>query len=113
VRTPSEELVNSASPKLALRFKRSRVNQPDPTFPQSPGIIYEATNFDFHRRCPLRSFNELKRLYQRIYFCIQIDMHRLFTGKTAAGFSHATIFANEFKPLAILQARVIHSTNSS
>jgi hypothetical protein len=26
-------------------------------------------------------------------------MHRLFTEKTAAGFSHATIFANEFKCL--------------
>jgi hypothetical protein len=39
VRTPPEELVNSASPELALRFQRSRVNQPDPAFPQSPGII--------------------------------------------------------------------------
>ena len=31
--------MNSASPELALRFQRSRVNQPDPAFPQSPGII--------------------------------------------------------------------------
>jgi hypothetical protein len=38
-----EELVNSASPELALRFSRSRVNQPDPTFPQSPGIILKRT----------------------------------------------------------------------
>jgi len=38
-----EELVNSASPELALRFQRSRVNQPDPTFPQSPGIILKRT----------------------------------------------------------------------
>ena len=43
VRTPPEELVNFASPKLALRFVRSRVNQPDPTFPQSPGIILKRT----------------------------------------------------------------------
>ena len=26
---------------------RSRVNQPDPTFPRSPGIIYETRGFDF------------------------------------------------------------------
>jgi hypothetical protein len=43
VRTSPEELVNSASPELALRFQRSRVNQPDPTFPQSPGIILKRT----------------------------------------------------------------------
>jgi hypothetical protein len=28
------------------RFKRSRVNQPDPTFPQSPGIILETNSFN-------------------------------------------------------------------
>jgi hypothetical protein len=33
--------VNPASPKLALRFMRSQINQPDLTFPQSPGIIRE------------------------------------------------------------------------
>jgi hypothetical protein len=43
VRTSPEELVNSASPKLALRFQRNRVNQPDPIFPQSPGIILKRT----------------------------------------------------------------------
>jgi hypothetical protein len=43
VRTPPEELVNSASPKLALRFVRSQINQPDLTFPQSPGIILKRT----------------------------------------------------------------------
>ena len=41
-----EELVNSASPpNLAIRLQRSRANQPDPAFPQSPGIILE-TNSD-------------------------------------------------------------------
>jgi phosphatidylglycerophosphate synthase len=43
VRPSPEELVNSASPELALRFVRSRVNQPDPAFPRSPGIIPEQT----------------------------------------------------------------------
>jgi hypothetical protein len=33
-------------PNLAIRFQRSRVNQPDPTFPQSPGIIHEANTFN-------------------------------------------------------------------
>jgi hypothetical protein len=46
VRTPPEELVNSASPELAPRLVRSRVNQPDPTFPQSPGIIHETHDFN-------------------------------------------------------------------
>ena len=35
--------MNSASPKLALRFMRSQINQPDLTFPQSPGIILKRT----------------------------------------------------------------------
>ena len=35
--------MNSASPKLALRFVRSQINQPDLTFPQSPGIILKRT----------------------------------------------------------------------
>jgi hypothetical protein len=35
--------VNFASPKLALRFVRSQINQPDLTFPQSPGIILKRT----------------------------------------------------------------------
>jgi hypothetical protein len=26
-------------PRLAAGFKRNRINQPDPIFPQSPGII--------------------------------------------------------------------------
>ena len=43
VRTPPEELVNSASPELALRLVRSQINQPDLTFPQSPGIILKRT----------------------------------------------------------------------
>jgi len=38
-----EELVNHASPELALRFQRSQINQPDLTFPQSPGIILKRT----------------------------------------------------------------------
>jgi hypothetical protein len=55
VRTPPEELVNSASPKLALRLLRSRINQPDPTFPQSPGIIHGTLSFNLtlHRRSVL------------------------------------------------------------
>ena len=35
--------MNSASPELALRFLRSQINQPDLTFPQSPGIILKRT----------------------------------------------------------------------
>jgi len=40
--------VNFASPpNLSIRFQRSRVNQPGPAFPQSPGIIFETTNSIF------------------------------------------------------------------
>jgi len=39
--------VNPASPKLSFRLMRSRGNQPDPTFPQSPGIIHETRSFGF------------------------------------------------------------------
>ena len=35
--------MNHASPELALRFQRSQINQPDLTFPQSPGIILKRT----------------------------------------------------------------------
>jgi len=59
VRTPPEELVNSASPELALRFQRSRANQPGPAFPRSPGIILERSTQSFDLCQPLRSFNEL------------------------------------------------------
>jgi len=38
--------VNYASPNLAIWFQRSRANQPDPTFPQSPGIILETHSFN-------------------------------------------------------------------
>ena len=42
-----EELVNSASPPdLAIRFQRGWANQPDPTFPQSPGIILETNSLN-------------------------------------------------------------------
>jgi hypothetical protein len=51
-----EELVNTASPELAFRFQRSRVNQPDPTFPQSPGIIFEISGVNFIRRSNMRGF---------------------------------------------------------
>jgi hypothetical protein len=51
VRTPPEELVNSASPELAFRFQRSRDNQPVPTFPRSPGIIRETRNSDLTLGC--------------------------------------------------------------
>jgi hypothetical protein len=47
-----EELVNNASPELALRFQRSRVNQPDPTFPQFPRIIFEISGVNLIRRRP-------------------------------------------------------------
>jgi len=43
VRPPPEELVNPASTRPCGRFKRSPVNQPDLTFPQSPGIIEKRT----------------------------------------------------------------------
>lgn len=38
--------MNYASPNLAIWFQRSRANQPDPTFPRSPGIILETDNFN-------------------------------------------------------------------
>jgi hypothetical protein len=41
-----EEPVNYASPNLAIWFQRSRANQPDPTFPQSPGIILKTHSFN-------------------------------------------------------------------
>jgi hypothetical protein len=42
-RTPPEELVNSAFflKCISTRLKRGLVNQPDPTFPRSPGRILE------------------------------------------------------------------------
>jgi hypothetical protein len=40
------EPVNYASPNLAIWFQRSRANQPDPTFPRSPGIILETFSFN-------------------------------------------------------------------
>jgi hypothetical protein len=45
VRTPPEELVNSASAAAPCSpvYKRSQVNQPDLAFPQSPGIILKRT----------------------------------------------------------------------
>jgi len=40
-----EELVNAASPpNLSAQLQRDRANQPDPTFPQSPGIIPETNS---------------------------------------------------------------------
>jgi hypothetical protein len=33
-------------PRLSARFKRGRANQPDPAFPQSPGIILETNSFN-------------------------------------------------------------------
>jgi hypothetical protein len=40
-----EELVNPASPPgLSIQLQRDRANQPDPTFPQSPGIILETNS---------------------------------------------------------------------
>jgi hypothetical protein len=41
-------------------FSEEPVNQPDPTFPQSPGIILKTDNFNFTCRCPFCSFNELR-----------------------------------------------------
>jgi len=38
--------VSSASPKPALRSQRSRINQPDPAIPRSPGIILKLHNFN-------------------------------------------------------------------
>jgi hypothetical protein len=46
VRTSPEEPVNSASPELSLWFQRSRINQPDPAFPRSPGIIHKRYNLN-------------------------------------------------------------------
>jgi hypothetical protein len=43
VRTPPEELVNAASVAPEGAVWRSRANQPDPAFPQSPGIILKWT----------------------------------------------------------------------
>jgi len=46
-----EELVNSASANLSIRFKRGLVNQPDPAFPRSPGIILRniQSRYSLHR----------------------------------------------------------------
>ena len=68
VRTPPEELVNTASAIRTLRsaLERDRANQPDPIFPQSPGIILETScNFLSSATDHLRSFNELRTAYQR------------------------------------------------
>jgi hypothetical protein len=50
----SEELVNSASANLAIRFKRGTVNQPDLAFPRSPGIILGniQSRYSLHRLLP-------------------------------------------------------------
>jgi hypothetical protein len=51
--------VNYASPNLAIWFQRSRANQPDPTFPQSPGIILETHSFNLSTATarPVHSMN--------------------------------------------------------
>jgi hypothetical protein len=55
----SEEPVNYASPPdLSIRFQRSQGNQPDPAFPQSPGIIFEMPDTSFFDAVHPRSFNE-------------------------------------------------------
>jgi hypothetical protein len=42
-----EELVNFASAVQPFGwFKRSRANQPNPTFPRSPGITLKTNNFN-------------------------------------------------------------------
>ena len=63
-RTPPEELVNPASGLRALRrgLGRGRANQPGPTFPQSPGFIFEKLGAILSFvTAHLSSFNELKR----------------------------------------------------
>ena len=40
--------------------QRSRVNQPDPTFPRLPGIIFEISGAILFAAIPLGSFNELE-----------------------------------------------------
>jgi len=60
-RTPPEELVNPASAASAeAPLERGSANQPDPAFPQSPGIIHEATGTSLSPALGVpRSFNEL------------------------------------------------------
>ena len=61
-RTPPEELVNPASAAkcVSTLFKRGLVNQPDLTFPRSPGRILETAADKFSLTVSrLSSFNEL------------------------------------------------------
>jgi len=75
-----EELVNTASlPNLSIWFQRSRVNQPDPTFPQSPGIIFEISGAILFPPSVFGSFNELRTSYRFSHFLQRIDMHSLST----------------------------------
>ena len=67
-RTPPEELVNPASAAQPCGLlERGWVNQPDPTFPQSPGIIPETPTLRLSIHRPhFSSFNELVTAYQTL-----------------------------------------------
>ena len=71
VRTPPEELVNSASPNLRSVL-RSRDNQPVPTFPRSPGIIRETRGSDL--TLDRRSVHSLNCQHSSKYFGTDHDL---------------------------------------
>jgi hypothetical protein len=49
--------MNAASPpNLSIQLQRDRANQPDPTFPQSPGIILETNTAIFQSPLPASFF---------------------------------------------------------
>ena len=75
--------MNPASAPQTLRpaLERDRANQPDPTFPQSPGIILETPcGFLSSTTDRLRSFNELLTSYQQTSIRKRFLMHNLLTG---------------------------------
>ena len=55
-RTPPEELVNPASNRISRPDSRGWANQPDSTFPQSPGIIPETFTVLFRSPLPSQFF---------------------------------------------------------
>jgi hypothetical protein len=64
---------------------RGRVNQPDPTFPQLPGIILEISGLNLSTAAVhLSSFNELRTSYRNSSIRQSFDTHSLFT-KIALG----------------------------
>jgi hypothetical protein len=63
-----------------MQFERGQANQPDSTFPQSPGIILETTGFNLTTAVArFRSFNELPAAYPFFPIRQRNLMHNLLT----------------------------------